>query len=153
MGASITDALPPVSDVLRWLAGSWTQRRSIDNGASMVGTATFLGRLDGRFDYAECGRVTLADGRMLDAERRYLFEQTDDGFAVWFAESLPHLFHRVALRRLGTSLVGGSAHACSDDRYDTRYEFRADGSFLVTHAVHGPRKCYVMETRYTRSPV
>jgi hypothetical protein len=153
MAASTIDARPPASGALRWLAGSWTLRRSIDNGASMVGTATFLGRIDGRFDYAERGRVTLADGRILDAERRYLFEQTGDGFAVWFAESLSRLFHRVALRRLGTSLAGGGAHACGDDRYDTRYEFRADGSFLVTHAVHGPRKCYVMETRYTRSPV
>jgi hypothetical protein len=118
----------------------------------MVGTATFLGCIDGRFGYAERGRVTLADGRILDAERHYLFEQTGDGFAVWFAEPLPRLFHGVVLCRLGTSLVGGSTHPCGDDRYDTRYEFRADGSFLVTHAVHGPRKRYVMETRYARPP-
>jgi hypothetical protein len=150
MGALTTDLLPPAPGVLRWLAGSWAQRRSIDNGASMVGTATFLGRADGRFDYAEHGRLTLADGRILDAERRYLFEQTDDGFAVWFAEATPRLFHRVALHCLGTSLAGRGTHACGDDRYDTRYEFRGDGSFLVTHAVHGPRKRYVMENRHTR---
>jgi hypothetical protein len=118
----------------------------------MIGTATFLGCTDGRFDMPSAV-VTLADSRILDAERRYLFEQTDDGFAVWFAESLPRLLHCVALRRLGASLVGGGTHACGDDRYDTRYEFRPGGSFLVTHAVQGPRKRYVMETRYTRLPL
>jgi hypothetical protein len=150
MGALTTDLLPSASGVLRWLAGSWAQRRSIDNGVSMVGKATILGRVDGRFDYVEHGRLMLADGRILDAERRYLFEQTDDGFAVRFAESPPRLFHRVALHRLGTSLAGVGTHACGDDRYDTYYEFRDDGSFLVTHAARGPRKRYVMKTRHTR---
>lgn len=150
MDASTTDALPAASGLLRWLAGSWAQRRSVDNGASMVGTATFLGRTDGRFDYIERGRLTLAGGRTLDAEHRYLFEQTDDGFAVWFAEAPPRLFHRVALHRRGTGLVGGGTHVCGGDCYDTGYEFRGGGSFLVTHVVHGPRKHYVMETRYTR---
>jgi hypothetical protein len=141
-----------ISGTLASLVGSWSLRRSIDNGAAMTGTATFIGRADGWFDYAEHGRLTLADGQSLDAVRRYVFEEADDGFAVWFVEAPPRLFHRVVLRRAGTSLVGAAAHCCGDDRYDSRYEFPADGSFVIDHAVRGPRKRYVMRTRYTRDP-
>jgi hypothetical protein len=153
MAASTTDGLPPASGVLQWLAEAWTLRRSIDNGATMVGSATFIGCGGCRCHYLEHGRLTLADGRILNTERRYLFEATGDGFAVWFAGSPSRLFHRVALHRREASLVGDGSHLCGDDCYDTRYDFRADGTFLIAHAVHGPRKRYVMETRYARPPL
>jgi hypothetical protein len=150
MDASTTDALPSVPGLLRWLAGAWTLRRSIDNGASMIGTAVFTHRGDDCFAYAEHGELTLANGCRLDAERRYLFEEAIDGFTVWFPEAQPRLFHRVALRREGEALIGGGLHLCGDDRYDSRYAFHADGWFSVRHAVGGPHKRYAIETRYDR---
>jgi hypothetical protein len=153
MGASTTDAPPTASGLLRWLAGDWTLRRSIGNGASMIGTAMFTDRGDGCFAYAEHGELTLANGCRLAAERRYLFEEGIDGFTVWFPEAPPRLFHRIALRRAGQALIGGGLHLCGDDRYDSRYAFHADGWFSVRHAVAGRCKDYVIETRYERQPI
>jgi len=140
-----------VGGIVSSLAGTWRLQRVIDNGASMTGTASFTDLGDGRFDYRERGQLRLADGQVIDAERRYVFEEHADGFSVWFAETPPRLFHRVALSRIGPSLAGEAAHFCGDDRYDTRYEFRADGSFLIAHSVAGPRKSYAMETSYVRA--
>jgi hypothetical protein len=116
----------------------------------MTGKAVFIGRGGGRFDYAEHGELTLADGHRLDAERRYLFEEAADGFTVWFPEAPPRLFHRIVLRSTGQILVGIGRHLCGDGRYDSRYAFHVDDSFSLQHAVAGPRKAYAIETRYRR---
>jgi hypothetical protein len=138
------------SDVLGSLAGSWLLRRSVDNGASMLGTASFAERGEGQFDYRERGQMRLADGQMVDGERRYIFQECDGGFRVLFAGSPPRLFHRIVLNRTGPCLVGSGVHICSEDRYDSRYQFRSDGTFVVQHAVNGPHKRYAIDTRYSR---
>lgn len=117
----------------------------------MSGTATFASCGAGRLDYREHGQFRLPDGRLLDAERRYLFEEIDGGFAVFFVETPPRLFHRIMLQRAGPNLVGGATHPCADDRYDSRYRFHLDGSFTIEHRVHGPRKRYTILTHYVRS--
>jgi hypothetical protein len=119
----------------------------------MTGAATITPHAAGQFDYRELGQLRLPDGRALDAERRYVFEEMDSGFAVFFAETPPRLFHRIALRTTGPSLVGAATHLCADDRYDSRYEFRAEGSFVVEHRVSGRRKRYTSVTRYTRASI
>jgi hypothetical protein len=116
----------------------------------MTGAATLTERGDGCYDYRERGILTLASGQILDAARSYVFAETDDGFAVFFAETPPRLFHRIALIRQGASLAGGATHLCAEDLYDSRYEFRVDGSFAVEHRVRGPRKRYMMLTEYAR---
>jgi hypothetical protein len=146
-----TTAWGEPGDVFASLAGPWSFRRSIDNGASMTGTATFVRGADGQFEYFERGRLRLPNGAIIDGERRYLFEAHEAGFSVLFAETPPRLFHRIALRRHGASLVGDALHLCGNDRYDSRYEFCPDGSFYVRHAVAGPRKAYAIETSYTRA--
>jgi hypothetical protein len=123
----------------------------VDNGAAMIGAATIFGHRDGQWNYHEQGRLRLADGQMIEGERRYIFEESPCGFSVLFAESPPRLFHRIVLYRVGPSLVSDGLHLCGDDRYVSRYEFRPDGSFLIEHAVRGPRKRYVITTRYLRS--
>ncbi len=132
------------------LVGAWTLDRSVDNGASNTGIAVFTRQDERRLAYHEQGRFRLPTGQVIDAERRYIFEETDNGFAVLFAETPPRLFHRVSLERLGANVVGDGMHLCGDDHYDSRYEFRADGSFLIRHTVCGPRKNYVMESTYRR---
>jgi len=125
-------------------------QRSADNGVSMIGTATIAARGNGQFDYQERGRLRLTDGPTIEGERRYIFEECDDGFRVLFAESPPRLFHQIVLCRAGPSLVGSGVHICGEDRYDSRYEFRPDGSFVIEHAVRGPRKRYAINTNYSR---
>jgi hypothetical protein len=136
--------------VLRAITGSWLLRRSIDNGASMNGVALFTDLGAGRLDYREHGQLRLPDGQVIDAERHYIFTDDADGFSVWFAETPPRLFHRVVLSHVGPSLIGEATHICGDDRYDSRYEFHADGTFAIRHAVRGPRKHYDITTRYRR---
>jgi hypothetical protein len=133
------------------LTGEWRLNRSIDDGSSMTGAATIAPRGAGQFDYREQGQFRLPDGRSLDAERRYIFDETESGFTVLFTEKPPRLFHRIALARIGPHLVGHGTHLCGDDHYASRYEFRADGSFVIAHRVSGPRKDYAMETRYVRT--
>ena len=116
----------------------------------MTGTAIVVPRSAGQFDYREQGQFHLPDGRALDAERRYVFHDIDGGFAVFFAETPLRLFHRIALREEGPYLVGAATHLCGGDRYDSRYEFRADGLFVVEHRVSGSRKRYISLTRYAR---
>jgi len=135
---------------LEALVGSWELRRSIDNGATMTGRASFTDLRGGRLDYHEQGQLRLPDGQLIDAERRYVFEEHADGFSVWFAETPPRLFHRVVLGHGGSSLMGEATHLCGDDRYDGRYEFHSDGSFAVQHAVTGLRKRYSINTTYRR---
>ena len=139
--------------IISSLLGSWSLSRSIDNGTSMAGTATFSDGGNRRYPYVEHGTLQLADGQIVNAERRYIFEEAESGFAVLFAETPPRLFHRIALTREGANWVGDAVHLCNEDRYESRYEFRPDASFTVRHAVRGPRKQYVIRTRYTRSPL
>lgn len=139
-----------MSDLLASLAGMWLLSRSIDDGSSMAGTATITPRGAGQFDYHERGQLRPPDGRTLDAERRYIFAEEADDFAVFFAENPPRLFHRIALHHEGPNLVGAATHLCAADRYDSRYAFHPDGSFVTEHRVHGPRKRYTIVTRYAR---
>ena len=139
--------------ILPSLVGSWALSRTIDNGCSMIGTATIARRCGGQFDYREQGGLTLPDGRTVEAERRYLFAPEDAGFTVLFAETPPRLFHRVALEKLGPNLVGIGVHLCADDCYESHYEFRADGAFTVEHRVRGPRKRYAISSRYSRMAI
>ena len=116
----------------------------------MTGRAVITDKNDGQFGYREQGQLRLSDGRLIDAERCYIFAEDAAGFRVLFSESPPRLFHRIALSRVGPNLIGDGIHLCGDDRYDSRYEFRVDGSFIVRHGVVGPRKRYTIETRYCR---
>jgi hypothetical protein len=117
----------------------------------MTGIASFTEHRAGRFDYREEGWLRLPDGQLIDAARRYLFEEQVDGFSVWFAETPPRLFHRILLRKNASGRVGTGGHLCGDDRYDSRYEFYPDDSFAVQHVVIGPRKRYSISTRYRRA--
>jgi hypothetical protein len=65
----------------------------------MTGTATIAPSDNGAFDYHEGGTLVLPGGKRLDAERRYLFEAIEDGFAAFFTETPPRLFRRLATRR------------------------------------------------------
>jgi len=133
--------------------GSWMLHRSIDNGASLTGIAKISRRDDGRFDYRERGRLCLADGKLIDAARRYIFAEEPDGFEVLFAEIPLRRFHPIPMREDGPNLVGSAEHFCAPDQYDSRYEFHADGKFVIRHVVRGPRKHYTMLTHYDGEPL
>ena len=131
---------------------SWALDRRIEGQADMHGTATFQNREGGMLLYREEGQVRLADGKVFDAHREYRWGREAGGFAVFFAESPPRLFHRIELAWEGDALVGTASHLCTPDSYDSSYRFLADGSFVVRHVVRGPRKDDVSETVFSRQP-
>lgn len=137
--------------ILPSLSGCWLLSRSTDDGVSMAGSASFVPKGAGRFDYLEEGRLTLPGGGVLDASRRYVFAERPEGFAVYFAEVPLRLFHDVVLRQRGEFLIGDGIHHCGADRYRSTYRICPGGPFLIEHQVDGPRKRYTIVTRYTRA--
>jgi Family of unknown function (DUF6314) len=115
----------------------------------MQGSALFRASADGEARYYEQGRLRLPQGQEIDATREYLYRQHALGFAVFFVATPPRLFQEVVLS-LGAEgrLAGEAAHLCGDDHYKSRYEFLTDRTFLIEHEVHGPRKDYMMTTRF-----
>jgi len=116
----------------------------------MRGIAVFERLDNGAFKYREEGRLRLVDGKAFDAHREYRFERTPRGFAVYFDEAPPRLFHQIEVLRHGAGFAGSATHLCAPDTYDSSYRFAADGSFAIQHTVHGPRKAYVSRTVFTR---
>jgi len=144
------------ADVFRHLQGDWLLDRRVDGLALMQGFASFGVNGDrspdpGSLAYREHGRARLAEGQEFEAERKYLYRAGPVGFSVFFAEVPPRLFHDVTLEASGGDLVGQACHLCGEDRYLSRYEFLADGTFFIRHDVLGPRKNYVLETSYRRN--
>ncbi|WP_413988947.1 DUF6314 family protein [Labrys okinawensis] len=138
------------------LDGRWSLDRSVDDIASgkpmaaMQGTATFTLGTAGEAIYAEHATLALEGGPAMPATRHYFYRQEEDGLAIFFDEACSQLFHRLILEEGESGLVGADLHLCAPDRYDSRYEFRSDGSFAVVHVVEGPRKSYVSRTSYLR---
>ena len=132
------------------LEGAWDLDRTIEGQAAMTGTATFTRLETGAWKYREEGRIRLADGKEFDSHREYLFERAPGGFAVFFAEQPPRLFHGIVIVREGDALAGSATHLCTPDTYDSSYRFLGDGSFVIRHTVHGPRKDYLSATTFKR---
>jgi hypothetical protein len=139
------------ADVLARLEGEWTLIRHVDGRPLMKGRATFSANHDASLTYHERGRVQWADGRAFEAERRYVYRASPTGFAVFFFEEPYRLFHDVGLQEAHGGFMGQASHPCKDDFYLSRYEFLADGTFFIRHAVSGPRKGYTLETTYGRN--
>jgi hypothetical protein len=146
------DAWGPPEGVFARMIGDWSFERRVSNGATMTGSAVFEPMGDGEARYREVGRLCLAGGAEFDAAREYLYRQRETGFAVFFREGPPRLFHTVILSPRGDGiLVGEASHLCGHDHYRTGYEFLPDRSFCIEHAVHGPRKDYVTTTLFRRA--
>ena len=151
MNEATIGAWGEASDVTNKLIGSWSLDRVIESQATMQGIATFTPLDRGRLAYREQGYLTLANGTIVQAEREYVFSNSDRGFKVFFREDPPRLFHEISLSASsGGELSGRARHLCKHDDYQSAYMFRPDGTFVVRHVVSGPRKDYTMNTTYTR---
>ncbi len=149
-----TDLAPTIwnnpAGVFAQLSGSWSLTRTLSTGASMTGEAIFTPRNDGALAYRETGKLQLPSGQTFDADRRYIYRGTDDGFSVFFAEQSEELFHRIVLHGVDGVLCGHAHHPCRADIYLSRYEFRRDRSFTLVHDVSGPTKNYQSQTLFRR---
>ena len=78
---------------------------------------------------------------MVQAEREYVFSDSDEGFKVFFKEDPPRLFHEISLSAsAGGALSGRAGHFCEHDDYQSAYMFLPDGTFVVRHVVSGPAR-------------
>ena len=106
--------------------------------------ATFAGQAEwraatGGAQYSETGVLQMPGAPPMTAERRYVW---GDDLAVQFEDG--RFFHHVPPR-------GGQAtHFCDPDTYVVDYDFADWPEFSVTYTVTGPRKDYVMHSRYVR---
>lgn len=139
------------AEVFGRLAGSWEIARRIAPEGALEGLAIFAPDEGGGLAYREEGTLRLPGGFTAAAERSYLYRPRPEGFAVYFAETPPRLFHDVVLWAVRDGRLRGRArHLCADDLYLTRYAFLPDGRFVVRHRVRGPRKAYSLTTWYRR---
>ncbi|MGB7317464.1 MAG: DUF6314 family protein [Planktotalea sp.] len=125
--------------------GRWRIERTIED--SLAGSASrFVGdaviaRGDVDWTYRETGTLTLASAAQLRAERTYYWQPKENGFEVYFADR--RFFHSFALDDNAEA-----KHWCDPDQYDVAYDFARWPEWSSTWDVTGPRKRYVMLTRY-----
>jgi hypothetical protein len=140
------------ADVLEHLHGAWHFDRTIDDKANMAGEASFALHSEGFVLYRESGLLRLASGEEFNSHRSYLFREAPCGFAVFFAESPPRLFHQITLRDSKQGeLAGDATHSCGEDLYVSTYQFMPGFVFSVHHRVHGPKKNYLSHTVFRRA--
>ena len=128
--------------------GSWQVGRRIENAegpeARFEGVARF--EPDGAgLVYAEEGELQLEGQPPIRGERRYLWRQEEDGtIAVFFDDGRD--FHRFD----PGAEAPGDRHHCAPDVYDVTYDFGGWPEWESRWRVTGPRKDYVMVSRYRR---
>ena len=128
--------------VLNDFEGTWRLAKQIDVAgqppARFEGKAVWSAVEEG-LAYRETGKLWIADGAPLEAERGYLWRP---GLEVFFDDG--RFFHTVPPS-------GGRAHHhCAPDDYIVDYAFENWPNFTARWTVTGPRKDYVMIARYSR---
>lgn len=128
--------------------GDWHFDREIDDKTLLgIGIVQGQARFSPTGDvvaYDETSEMTFAASPPFKGTRRYLWKADSEGVAVMFADGRD--FHRLDLSAGTTS----AAHWCDPDQYDVIYDFSDWPRWSSRWKVRGPRKDYVMETRYRR---
>ena len=142
--------LPVAPGALADFAGLWLVERRIEDhlaGRTVAGAGRALLAGDGAGGLRHDETLTLQlDGqeRPLTGVQTYLWVQAGDHVEVRFSDG--RRFHRFALGVAST----GDVHDCAPDRYSGRYDFARWPDWQVQWKVAGPRKNYLMVTRYRR---
>ncbi|MFV0359794.1 DUF6314 family protein [Tropicimonas sp.] len=129
--------------------GLWRLDRAIDDRragqmAHLAGTARLATR-DGGLDYSESGVLHLPGVPPMQATRRYRWEADGEEIRVLFDDGRP--FHSI----IPAMQVAEATHWCNPDRYCVTYDFTRWPCWTSRWTVSGPRKAYVMESRYFRA--
>lgn len=136
-----------MAPTLEEFAGDWTLRRRIRDRLSgrtgrFAGTASFAPAAEGLLCVEE-GRLVWPGTAPLPGRRTCLWRADGDGIAVEFEDGRP--FHRFV-----PAGIADAVHECSPDLYRVRYDFANWPRWGVRWSAHGPRKDYVMVSRYFR---
>lgn len=127
--------------------GEWRIERRVANAlgpdAGFTGSAVFTPDGAG-LTLLESGEMRLEGQGAFRAERRYLWRPGGAGIAVFFEDGRPfHDFDPAQPRP-------EADHPCAPDQYRVAYDFTAWPEWRANWRVTGPRKDYVMQSRYFR---
>ena len=126
------------------LAGKWSLSREMIHSSGEVdrfeGNATFT-RTGPRLIQDETGTLTTPSGSFT-ATRRYVWTERGGRLEVSFDDMRP--FHTIPLGEVRPETV----HLCDPDRYQVAYDFSDWPRWRTVWTVEGPRKDYVMKSRY-----
>lgn len=106
------------------------------------------------YRYLEEGELVMAggSGAPIAFSRGYIYGAWERGLDIHFDDDQRRLFQRVMLLAgENDRLEGEAVHLCPPDTYRSRYRFAMPDAFEITHAVEGPRKRYVIHSRYDRA--
>lgn len=131
------------------LEGLWRLDREIlhGNGArhAFKGTARFRWQGPNLVQDEEGVLSGLPGGAGVKATRRYLWQESDRMVEVLFDDLRP--FHAIPLNAERPE----ATHLCSPDTYHVAYDFDLPVAWQARWSVEGPRKSYVMESRFRRA--
>lgn len=123
--------------------GRWRIEREIADRCGPDAVFAGQARIEegtGGWTYHETGLLRFADGGAFEAERRYLWRPGNGAIAVLFDDG--RAFHTIPLEG------GGDRHLCAPDIYDVVYDLSRWPYWEAVWTVTGPRKDYVMRSRY-----
>jgi hypothetical protein len=140
--------------LLDGLAGRWAIEREVEGpGATLRGAASLLPDGPGALLYKETGRLTLPDGRSLEAYRSYRYRFVAGAVEIDFDDGPDRgrLFVRLVFGPLTAGRAEASAvHYCGADAYHVHYRLNLPAAFETDIAVSGPSKAYRAVSRYRR---
>ena len=127
--------------------GRWQLDRQIEDAAQgpmqLQGEAV-LARSGLRLVYTETGQLMIPGQPPLTATQRYVWQSRAGWVAIRFSDGRP--FHGFPLGAMRAEAV----HLCDPDRYCVTYDFSNWPEWRSEWRVNGPRKDYVMRSRYRR---
>ena len=143
--------LKTVVDVFEALEGEWNLSRNIVPGGQMSGRGVFKRTGDNKLEYNEVGILTLDNGHVLQAQKRYDYFLKDEGkIEIYFADGVTsgELFQTLVFNEEG---MAKAEHFCNPDHYKSEYDFSGLPEVIkINHEVTGAKKDYVSETTLTQ---
>ena len=144
-------ASPPISTPrdgltsLSRLHGRWRLSREVRHGDGRIdrlrGSCTFT-RSGPRLIQDERGTLETAEGRF-EAARRYVWTESNGWLHIHFADMRPFLAIPMNVARPETTYL------CPPDRYAVTFDFGLWPDWQSVWTVEGPRKSYVMTSRFS----
>lgn len=130
---------------LSHLHGEWTITRTVGQGGVMKGSAAFVETAPDTLAYSETGQNHLPDGTVLDFYQSYVYRNDNDGMHADFTDGRP--FHTLEFEN---EKRAKARHLCGNDLYEGTYAFHDEDHFTLTWSVKGPKKDFVIQTKYNR---
>ncbi len=145
-GGAMTETLALPHSMAQF-EGVWQLDRQIDDatrGPMRLRGEAVLARSGLRLVYTETGTLMIPGQLPLTATQRYVWQEQAEWVAIRFSDGRP--FHGFPLRTARAE----ATHLCEPDRYHVSYDFSTWPLWTAEWRVTGPRKDYVMHSRYAR---